>query len=135
MDMKINALLIKQMREARAWSQEHLAEVSNLSLRTIQRIESYGSASAESRLAIASALGVPVETLNIAELAARIEEKPLSAPAKNERGFYFKSLRYVLVCGAMFAGDYLSDGHVSWAYWPALGWGVAMLCSRVSAAF
>jgi phage-related tail protein len=36
-----------------------------VSLRTIQRIESDGSASAESRLAIAAALGVPVENIHL----------------------------------------------------------------------
>jgi transcriptional regulator with XRE-family HTH domain len=53
MDMKLNATLIRQERDKRAWSQEHLADVTGLALRTIQRIESTGSASYESAGAIA----------------------------------------------------------------------------------
>jgi DNA-binding XRE family transcriptional regulator len=38
--MTINFAKVKQLRLDRSWSQEHLAEVSGLSLRTIQRRES-----------------------------------------------------------------------------------------------
>ncbi len=70
MDMKLNAALIRQNREQRAWSQEHLAEAAGLALRTIQRIESSGSASYESANAIAAVLGLPLSTLR-SEPAAR----------------------------------------------------------------
>ena len=39
MDMKVDSQKLIQLRNARAWSQQHLADVSGLSLRTIQRIE------------------------------------------------------------------------------------------------
>jgi ribosome-binding protein aMBF1 (putative translation factor) len=51
MDMRLDSALIRQEREKRAWSQEHLAGVTGLALRTIQRIESTGSASYESHTA------------------------------------------------------------------------------------
>lgn len=63
MDMKLKPSLIRQEREQRAWSQEHLAEVSGLALRTIQRIESAGSASYESATAIAAVFDLPVAAL------------------------------------------------------------------------
>ena len=58
-DMQLNTELVRSLREQRAWSQEHLAEVTGLSVRTIQRLETQGKASHESRLALASAFGVP----------------------------------------------------------------------------
>jgi transcriptional regulator with XRE-family HTH domain len=64
MDMKIDPLKIKQLREARGWSQEHLAEVAGLSPRTVQRIEAESNASPESRMALAAALGRPNFTLS-----------------------------------------------------------------------
>lgn len=67
MDMKLNPALIRQEREKRAWSQEHLADVSGLALRTIQRIESSGSASYESATAIAAVFDLPVATLRTDE--------------------------------------------------------------------
>jgi transcriptional regulator with XRE-family HTH domain len=63
MDMKLNAAVIRLERDKRAWSQEHLAGVSGLALRTIQRIESTGLASYESTSAIAAVFGVPVTAL------------------------------------------------------------------------
>ncbi|HEY6458430.1 MAG TPA: helix-turn-helix transcriptional regulator [Steroidobacteraceae bacterium] len=61
--MKLDAALIRQEREKRAWSQEHLAGVTGLALRTIQRIESTGSASYESAGAIAAVFDLPVSAL------------------------------------------------------------------------
>ena len=58
MEMKVDAKRIRDERTARAWSQEHLANVAGLSLRTIQRIESTGSASFESVTALASGLSL-----------------------------------------------------------------------------
>jgi DNA-binding XRE family transcriptional regulator len=61
--MKINGEVIRSLREQKAWSQEHLAEAAGLSARTVQRVETEGVGSSETRLALAAALGVPVSTL------------------------------------------------------------------------
>jgi transcriptional regulator with XRE-family HTH domain len=50
-------LLIVIMRDARKWSQEVLAELSRLSVRTIQRIEKGEPASTETKRALAYAFG------------------------------------------------------------------------------
>lgn len=57
-EMKVDTKLIKALREERAWSQEHLASVADLSARTVQRLEADGNASLESKMAIAAAFGV-----------------------------------------------------------------------------
>lgn len=53
--MHFSPTKIKNLRLERGWSQEHLGYICGLSSRTIQRIESHGSASPESLMAIASA--------------------------------------------------------------------------------
>lgn len=63
MDVKTNSENIKSSRLKRAWSQEHLAHVAGLGLRTIHRIETKGEASLESIKAIASALEVPLNEM------------------------------------------------------------------------
>jgi len=60
MDMQINAKLLKHERNKRAWSQEHLAQVTGLGMRTIQRIESSGMASNESIASIATVFEMTV---------------------------------------------------------------------------
>lgn len=56
--MRIDTIRLRQMREQRAWSQEQLAEIAGIGVRTLQRVESSGVASPETRMALASALGV-----------------------------------------------------------------------------
>ncbi len=63
MDMKINKSQLRREREQRAWTQSHLAEVANLSMRTVQRIERTGDASMESASALASALNLELAVL------------------------------------------------------------------------
>ena len=77
--MAISGERIKALREAKAWSQAHLAEAAGLSLRTVQRVEAEGAASAETRLAIASALSVSVDALNAA-VPAVAPESPSRRP-------------------------------------------------------
>ena len=54
--MKIDPAIVRRLREQRAWSQEQLADIAGLSARTVQRIENGGSASLETRMALATAL-------------------------------------------------------------------------------
>lgn len=58
---------VKELRENRNWTQDHLAAVSRVSIRTIQRIENGALASADSLEALARALDVQVADLNASE--------------------------------------------------------------------
>ncbi|HWW70719.1 MAG TPA: helix-turn-helix transcriptional regulator [Duganella sp.] len=78
-DMKLSAKTIKRLRTERAWSQEQLAEIADVSLRTIQRVEADGSASRETRMALAAAFDIDVRDLAAPEAAP--PESPLPAPA------------------------------------------------------
>ena len=40
--MKIDAAVVKALREEKSWAQEHLASASGLSARTVQRVEAEG---------------------------------------------------------------------------------------------
>lgn len=76
--MKIDAKRIRAEREKRAWSQDHLASVTGLGLRTIQRIESSGQASYESVSAIASVLKMDVSDFNLDREEASVNAAPLA---------------------------------------------------------
>jgi transcriptional regulator with XRE-family HTH domain len=65
--VKIDSNHLKKLRAAHHWSQEQLSEVSGLSLRTIQRLESGGTASIESVRALAAAFNVDPDTLILSE--------------------------------------------------------------------
>jgi len=61
---EVSLMILKELRISRHYSQEQLAQMSGLNVRTIQRIESGKNASIESLKCIASALEVDVSTLN-----------------------------------------------------------------------
>lgn len=63
-EMKIDARMVRKLRELRGWSQEQLAEAAGLGVRTVQRLESEGRASAETRTCLAAAFSVPQSVLN-----------------------------------------------------------------------
>jgi len=69
------ALFIRAFREGRGWSQEQLAEISGLNVRTIQRVEQGHAASLDTRRALARAF----EFQDIDALS-----KPLRIPTRED---------------------------------------------------
>lgn len=68
---------IRQLREARGWTQEHLAEVAGLAVRTVQRIEADHAHSAETLLGLAAALDIDARDLTRPGPSAPGEHRPL----------------------------------------------------------
>lgn len=60
----MNRNRVRELREKKSWSQDHLAEATGLSLRTIQRAENGKNISKETKLNIAAAFDIPVAELN-----------------------------------------------------------------------
>lgn len=75
MDMELNKETLKSQRDSRAWSQTQLAEVSGVSLRTIQRIEKTGVASQESAKSLAAVYECSITELVTKSLPSLIEYK------------------------------------------------------------
>lgn len=66
----VNGQLVKELRIKHSYSQEKLAAIVGVNLRTIQRIEINGVASLDTRGALAKALGVRPEDLDVPEASA-----------------------------------------------------------------
>ena len=128
--MKVNSETVRKWREQRAWSQDHLAEVTGLSLRTIQRVEAEGKASNETRMALASAFGCSLAELElVAEVSvgATIDmpgPAPLSADSRSMR-----RVLIVLPSVALFLLflDWRLNSAITWSRWSLLGLTVALL--------
>ncbi len=69
--MKVNTNKILNERKSRAWSQQHLADVSALSLRTIQRVEKEGTGSPETVKALAACFELDANELLVHEETKR----------------------------------------------------------------
>ncbi|MDR3409444.1 MAG: helix-turn-helix transcriptional regulator [Formivibrio sp.] len=120
----MNAQMIKKLREERAWSQEHLAAVAGVSLRTIQRVESEGKASPETRLALASALGIDVTQLN-AEGGNDSAVAAVSMPTLISWQQY-RLLRFALVVIVLLGVDIYRNHALTWTRWLLLATGLVL---------
>lgn len=126
-------LTIKALRLSRAWSQEQLAELSSLSVRTIQRIENGGQASLETLSAIAAAFDLNVADLNAEMSAAPSQDEALNekiAQAKKrldrEYGFYRAVLTWAVVCAGLAAINLFTSPDQFWFIWPTIIWGALL---------
>ncbi len=61
--MEIRGDIVKKMRMAKGWTQAHLAEICDVNLRTIQRVENQGNASVETIMALCVAFEVKRQAL------------------------------------------------------------------------
>lgn len=133
------AAAVRRLRLDRAWSQEELAAVSGLNVRTIQRIENGGKASLETLKSLAAAMDVTVGQLSpgtpstdnpepSAMTATSLSSAGLDrhTPENRKRGFRHHLAVYGLVIAGLAAIDLItSPGHI-WFPWPALGWGIGL---------
>ncbi len=65
--MEVNAQKIKNLRTENSWTQQHLADVCGISLRTVQRVERYGNTSNETLMSLASVFEIPQSEISIAD--------------------------------------------------------------------
>ncbi|MEB0060330.1 MULTISPECIES: helix-turn-helix domain-containing protein [unclassified Variovorax] len=141
--MKVDPELVRKLREERAWSQEQLAAVAGLSLRTVQRVESDANASAETRMSLASAFGVELESLKPTGPATAepppsspVQGVPVAAssnqpvPVKKLSYLYYRLLRFLVIVGLLVGFDVYETGSVTWSRW-ILVFGVALCGLRV----
>jgi transcriptional regulator with XRE-family HTH domain len=82
----INLRALKEMRLERHWSQEQLAEMSGLSIRTIQRIENGENAGLESLKSLAAVFEIVIVDSDKKEEKIQIREE--EAYIQNIKGFY-----------------------------------------------
>ena len=63
--MQLDEKKLKSLRQSKGWTQQHFADASNLSLRTVQRVEKLGVASPETAMDMAAALDVDQTDLHL----------------------------------------------------------------------
>ena len=135
MTYKADTAKIKRWREERHWSQEHLADMAGVGLRTLQRIENGQQASSDSLKALASAFQVDVTALYVdpeAEAASIIKAKNAKASDAIRMSFFIHLASWVLGM-AVFAA--ISIGSGWWVMkWPTLWWTVGLISHAATVA-
>lgn len=127
MTFKADAAKIRRWREERRWSQEHLAQLAGVGLRTLQRIENGENASPDSVSALAAAFNVDAMALSIdaeAEAAQAAERKAEEAAATLRLTFYVH-LAAFLFCLVIFAAVGFAAGDFGILY-VSLWWTIGL---------
>ena len=128
----MSPLLIQKLRLQRGWSQEQLAMLTGLSVRTIQRIERGQHPSAESLKAIGAVLDVDFGTLREAHMAltadrsVSADEALALAKVRKLKGFYLHIAEYVLIIGFLAVANIFTHPRHPWFVWAAIPWGLVL---------
>ncbi|MFA3760706.1 helix-turn-helix domain-containing protein [Yersinia sp. 2544 StPb PI] len=134
----MNMYRIRELRLARAWSQEQLAELCSLSVRTIQRIENGEQASLETLSAIAAVMDLKVSELycpNVSQEQSTpsqaVDQRVIDArkAVEDEMSLLRQLLRAVILCAVLFAINWFTSPGYMWAWWVVLGLSIP-LCLR-----
>jgi len=126
-------MLIQKLRLQRGWSQDQLAEISGLSVRTIQRLERGQTGSLESLKALAAVFEIDLNRLKEPDVDAPrtsslLPDEALAlAHVRKIKGFYIHLAQYLIVIPILAAINIIGYPHYYWFVWPALGWGVGVL--------
>lgn len=125
-------MLIQKLRLQRGWSQEQLAEVSGLSVRTIQRLERGQPGSLESMKALAAVFETDLDRLKEPTMDAprsdlRPDEALALAHVRKVKSFYVHLTQYLIVISILAVVNLTSYPNYLWFVWPALGWGLGLL--------
>lgn len=88
--MNLDSSLVRTERQTRGWTQQQLADIASLSLRTVQRIENQGQGSNETVSALCSVMALEREAL----LAPR-------RALERQRGKQWSVLLLLILAGAL----------------------------------
>lgn len=118
---------VKEYRLARAWSQEQLAEMAALSVRTVQRIENGDQPSLETLSALAAVFGVSVTELSGQNEGGEeaLDQRITAAREKvdAESGFWRSLMTAIIVCVLLFFLNRSTSPESLWSLWVAAIWG------------
>ena len=143
-------MLIQKLRLQRGWSQEQLAELSGLSVRTIQRLERGQGGSVESLKALGAAFEIDFSQLKEPDMSATgetpdsppnttstvnqrlsAEEALALAHVRKLKGFYFHLAVYGIVITFLAIVNLVTSHQYLWFLWAASGWGMGLLIHGV----
>ncbi|CAG8998299.1 MAG: hypothetical protein CENE_00241 [Candidatus Celerinatantimonas neptuna] len=114
---------LKQWRLHRGWTQQQLAELSDLSVRTIARLENGQTPSLESLNALAAVFEVKREVLQHSlppQPGLKSEQVQDKSSAQLLTDFKYKVLSRLILIIALFIINIITGHQFWWAIWPSL---------------
>ena len=125
-------MLVQKLRLQRGWSQQQLAELSGLKVRTIQRIEKGQEPSVKSLKSLAAVFNLDFSTLkeqgmdNVISESQSAEEILAFKQVRKLKDFYIHLAQYVLVIALLTVINALTMPKYWWVQWVIMGWGIGV---------
>ncbi|MEX2505644.1 MAG: 2TM domain-containing protein [Pseudohongiellaceae bacterium] len=145
-------MIVRKLRLQRGWSQDQLAEMSGLSVRTIQRIERGQNAGLESLKSLAAVFEVDFNELNSGATMTDLktpqnaeargysldpdrqsslsglssEEREALRSVRDIKGFYVHLACYAVTIPLLIGINFIWTPERLWVLWTALGWGLGV---------
>jgi transcriptional regulator with XRE-family HTH domain len=123
-------MIVRKLRLQRGWSQEHLAALTGVNVRTIQRLERGAKMSLETRAALAAVFEVDASTFEPGE--ATVTDTAHVSPAEQEAIEYVKGVKefythlsMYLVFAIIFSFAFGIRNPM--IFWGVIGWGIGVI--------
>ncbi|MEM9494753.1 MAG: helix-turn-helix domain-containing protein [Pseudomonadota bacterium] len=127
---------LKSLREERRWSQEELAGIAGIGVRTVQRIEKGKSASRATLSSLAAAFDVDAAALAMEPGGDAQQRADLEAARKLaglRLSFWIHLVTYIFVIALLLAINFADEPKRIWVLWPAIGWGIGVAAHGAAA--
>jgi len=136
-------MIVRKLRLQRGWSQEQLAQMSGLSVRTIQRVERGKKAGLESLKSLAAVFEVDLtqlheepemnnQDLSLNENNMTWEEQKALEYVRDVKGFYSHLFTFAIVIAALFILNLVMTPGYLWVFWVVFGWGIGIVSHGVA---
>ena len=135
-------MIVRKLRIERGFSQEQLASMAGVSVRTLQRIERGANASPETLKCLAAVLETDFSALRNGQDMTNATGIPLPDLPEDEqrameyvrdiRSFYIHALQYVVVIAGLAVVNLFTGPGYLWFLWAAFGWGVGLAVHGLS---
>ena len=132
-------MLIQKLRLQHGWSQQQLADLSGISIRTIQRIERGQTASTETLKSLAAVFEIDFSSLQVESVmnnsiprGINSEEVLAFEQVRKLKRFYIHIIQYGVVISGLTLLNLINNPHHLWIIYVALGWGVGILSHACS---
>lgn len=125
--------ILKPLRLEKGWSQEQLAEIAGVSLRTIQRIENGAACSLETAKALAAVFDTKPDTFLHSPEKLPPQQMEQLADIKKRRALRqrFKFYRHLVIYSVtnllLVIINLNNDGSAIWFHYVLLGWGIGLI--------
>ncbi len=127
-------MLVQKLRLQRGWSQEQLAEMSGVSVRTIQRLEGGQSAAVETLKAVASVLEVDFSRLQEPEMdsptaaaTVRADEALALKHVRRLKDFYLHLIQFAVGAPTLLLLNLVIATKYHWALWVIAFWVLGLI--------